>query len=98
MTLGGEKSFKALTPSRWKSFATRAKLSETSVLRAVMETVALVNDEWWRLPERDLVPEPIRNQIDSHIKMMTPILSVHEYVKAHSKQQRSTNKGTSSRG
>ena len=35
LTLGGERSFKALTPSRWKAFANRARLPEPAVLAAV---------------------------------------------------------------
>lgn len=75
LSLGGERSFKALTASRWKSFANRARLSEPAVSKVVAETVALVNKHWWTLPERDVVPTPVLEKIDEHVKAMTLILS-----------------------
>lgn len=75
LSLGGERSFKALSAPRWKSFANRARLPEPAVLRAVVETVAHVNELWWHLPERAAVPGPVLERIDAHVKAMTPILS-----------------------
>ena len=43
--------------------------------RAVVETVALVNERWWKLPERDVVPAPVIERIDAHVTAMTPILN-----------------------
>jgi serine/threonine-protein kinase HipA len=40
LSLGGERSFRALTAPRWKVFANRARLPEPAVLRVVVETVA----------------------------------------------------------
>jgi serine/threonine-protein kinase HipA len=75
LSLGGEKSFRALLPSRWKNFANRARLPEPAVLKAVVETVQRVNDHWWSLPERTMVPATVLELIDEHVKLMTPILS-----------------------
>jgi serine/threonine-protein kinase HipA len=75
LSFGGERSFKALAAARWKSFANRARLPEPAVLKAVIETVALVNDHWWRLPERDVVPASVLKRIDDHVKVLTPILN-----------------------
>lgn len=55
LSLGGERLFKALTASRWKAFAKRARLAQPAVLDAVAKTVAPVNEQWWRLPEREMV-------------------------------------------
>ncbi|RWD97793.1 HipA domain-containing protein [Mesorhizobium sp.] len=74
LSLGRERSFRALTAARWKAFANRAGLPETAVLEAVVETVTLVNERWWRLPEREVVPANVRGRIDEHLKVMTPIL------------------------
>lgn len=74
LSLGGERSFKALTASRWKSFANRARLSEPAVLKAVAETVALVDGHWWDLPARNAVSKVVRDRIDEHIKAMIPVL------------------------
>ncbi|MDG4896999.1 HipA domain-containing protein [Mesorhizobium sp. WSM4976] len=74
LSLGKERSFKALTASRWKTFASRAALTEMAVLAAVVETVTLVNERWWRLPEREVVPAMVLERIDEHIKVMTRIL------------------------
>lgn len=75
LTLGGERSFKALTPSRWKAFANRARLPEPAVLAAVAETAARVNAEWWHLPERAAIPAAVLARIDRHITLMLPILA-----------------------
>jgi serine/threonine-protein kinase HipA len=44
ISLGGTKSFKALTQDRWSKFANRARLPEGAVLKAVAETAATVHD------------------------------------------------------
>ena len=75
LSLGGERSFKTLLASRWKSFANRARLPEPAVLQAVVETAALVNERWWQLPERDIVPATVLERIDAHVKAITPILN-----------------------
>jgi serine/threonine-protein kinase HipA len=75
LSLGGERSFKVLTAARWKAFANRARLPEPAVLKVVVETVALVNEHWWHLPERDVVPAKVLDRIDEHVKAMTPILN-----------------------
>lgn len=75
LSLGGERSFKALSASRWKSFANRARLPEPAVLKAVVETVKLVNEHWWQLPERDVIPKQVLGRIDEHVKTMTPVLN-----------------------
>ncbi|MDX8437564.1 HipA domain-containing protein [Mesorhizobium abyssinicae] len=74
LSLGRERAFKGLTASRWKAFANRARLSESAVLKAVVETVERVNQRWWHLPERDIVPAMILKRIDEQVKVMTPIL------------------------
>ncbi|TPW28237.1 type II toxin-antitoxin system HipA family toxin [Martelella alba] len=74
LSLGGEHSFRALTAPRWKAFANRARLPEPAVLRAVAEITDKVNDLWWSLPERGVVPERVLRRIDTHIETMTPIL------------------------
>src|SRR5690606_31814848 len=74
LSLGGERSFKALTGARWKTFANRAKLPEPAVLKAVLDIVERANAHWWELPERAVVPERVLERIDEHMKMMTPIL------------------------
>lgn len=74
LSLGGERSFKALTADRWKVFANRARLPEPAVLDAVVETVALVHAHWWQLPEREVVPLNVLERIDAHVRAMTPIL------------------------
>jgi len=75
LSLGGERSFKALSAPRWKSLANRARLPESAVLQAVVETVGRVNDQWWGLPERAVVPAAVLERIDAHVKAMTPILN-----------------------
>jgi serine/threonine-protein kinase HipA len=75
LSLGGERSFKALTAQRWKVFANRARLPEPAVLKAVTDIVERVNDHWWKLPERAAVPEKVLERIDRHLKTMTPILN-----------------------
>ncbi len=75
LSLGGERSFKALAAPRWKAFANRAKLPEPAVLKAVVETVERVNEHWWHLPERGVIPEKVLERIDIHVKALTPILS-----------------------
>ena len=44
-------------------------------MKAVVETVARVNRHWWTLPEREVVPAPVLERIDAHVKAMTPILN-----------------------
>lgn len=71
----GERSFKALSAQRWKAFARRARLPEAAVLRAVVDTVERVNQIWWSMPQREVVPIKVLERIDTHVKLMTPILS-----------------------
>ncbi len=75
LSLASERPFKALNAQRWKAFAYRARLPEAAVLRAVVDTVERVNDRWWSLPEREVVPAKVLERMDAHIRMMTPILS-----------------------
>ncbi|MBY2923943.1 type II toxin-antitoxin system HipA family toxin [Rhizobium leguminosarum] len=75
LSLGGERSFKALVAKRWKIFANRARLPEPAVLKAVIDVVERVNRHWWSLPERAVVPEKVLERIDEHVKVMTPVLS-----------------------
>lgn len=75
LSLGGERAFKAFQAPRWRSFANRARLPEPATLKAVMETVELVNQHWWTLPERDVVPKNVLERIDAHVNNLTPILS-----------------------
>jgi serine/threonine-protein kinase HipA len=75
LSLGGQRSFKALDAPRWKTFANRARLPEPAVLKAVVETVERVHASWWNLPERAAVPETVLRRIDSHVTLMTPILN-----------------------
>lgn len=74
LSLAGERSFRALTAPRWKAFANRARLPEPAVLKAVVEVVTRVNEQWWHLPERDVIPSKVLDRIDEHVKVMTPIL------------------------
>ena len=74
LSLGGEHSFKALGASRWKTFANRARLPEPAVLKAVVKVVEDVNEHWWGLPERAIIPEKVLARIDEHVRTMTPIL------------------------
>lgn len=74
LSLAGEKSFKALTPERWRNFANRSRLPEGSVLTAVAETAAAVRDKWSFLPERDVVPAQVLERIDAHIDEMANVL------------------------
>ena len=75
LSLGGERSFKALSAPRWKAFANRARLPEPAVMKAVVETVARVNRYWWTLPERAAVPLSVLERIDAHLSAMTPVLN-----------------------
>jgi len=75
LSLGGDRSFKALTAPRWKSLANRARLPEPAVLQAVVDTVAKVHEHWWNLPERAVVPGAVLERIDAHVRAMTPILN-----------------------
>ncbi|MFA7585094.1 MAG: HipA domain-containing protein, partial [Novosphingobium sp.] len=75
LSLGGERSFKGLTPDRWKAFANRARLPEPAVIKAVAETVKHIDAQWWTLPERAAVPQPVLERIDAHVKTMIPILT-----------------------
>jgi serine/threonine-protein kinase HipA len=74
LSLAGERSFKAMNAQRWKAFANRARLPEAAVLKAVIDTVERVNQFWWSLPERGVVPAKVLDRVDAHIKLMTPIL------------------------
>jgi serine/threonine-protein kinase HipA len=74
LSLGGEKAFKGLVGSRWRTFANRARLPMPAVLNAVVETTRLVNHYWWTLPERSVVPKAVLELVDEHVKVMTPIL------------------------
>lgn len=74
LSLGGERSFKALAAPRWKAFANRARLPEPAVLKTVIKVVERVNEHWWSLPERAVIPEKVLERIDEHVKTMTPIL------------------------
>ncbi|MBU1315968.1 MAG: type II toxin-antitoxin system HipA family toxin [Alphaproteobacteria bacterium] len=74
LSLAGERPFKALNAQRWKVFAHRARLPEAAVLKAVTETVERVNQSWWSLPERAVLPDRVLERVDAHIKLMSPIL------------------------
>lgn len=74
LSLGGERSFRALAAPRWKAFANRARLPEPAVLKAVIDVVERVNELWWDLPERAVVPANVLGRIDEHVRTMTPIL------------------------
>jgi serine/threonine-protein kinase HipA len=75
LSLAGERPFKALNVQRWKGFSNRARLPEAAVLKAVADTVERVNELWWSLPERTVVPTAVLERIDTHVRLMTPILS-----------------------
>jgi serine/threonine-protein kinase HipA len=49
-------------------------LPEAAVLKAVVDTVERVNEVWWSLPERNVVPAKVLERIDTHVRLMTPIL------------------------
>lgn len=74
LSLAGERSFKALNVQRWKAFANCARLQEAAVLKAVVDTVEQVNGFWWSLPERKVVQAKVLERIDTHVRLMTPIL------------------------
>ncbi|WP_416193454.1 type II toxin-antitoxin system HipA family toxin [Nitrobacter sp. TKz-YC01] len=74
LSLAGEKSFKALTPERWRNFANCSRLPEGAVVTAVAEIAAAVRDKWSVLPERDVVPAQVLARIDAHIDEMAYIL------------------------
>ncbi|MBB3302790.1 serine/threonine-protein kinase HipA [Rhizobium sp. BK077] len=74
LSLAGERPFKALNVQRWKAFANRARLPEAAVLKAVVDTVERVNEVWWSLPERSVAPAKVLERIDTHVRLMTPIL------------------------
>ena len=74
LSLAGERPFKAMNGQRWKAFANRARLPEAAVLKAVVDTIHRVNDLWWSLPEREVVPAKVLDRIDAHVRLMTPIL------------------------
>lgn len=74
LSLAGERPFKAMNAQRWKVFAHRARLPEAAVLKAVTETVERVNQSWWSLPERAVVPNKVLERVDAHVKLMSPIL------------------------
>ncbi|NTE89443.1 type II toxin-antitoxin system HipA family toxin [Agrobacterium rubi] len=75
LSLAGERPFKAMTVQRWKAFSNRARLPEAAVLRAVADTVERINELWWSLPERQVVPHKVLERVDKHVRLMTPILS-----------------------
>lgn len=75
LSLAGEKSFKALTQERWRSFANRSRLPEGAVMTAVAETAALVRSKWSVLPERDVVPAQVLERIDAHVDEIAAILA-----------------------
>lgn len=75
LSLAGEKSFKALTQERWRSFANRSRLPEGAVMTAVAETAALVRAKWSVLPERDVVPAQVLDRLDAHVDEMAAILA-----------------------
>ena len=75
LSLGGERAFKALTPSRWRVFASRARLPEAAVMKAVTETARSIDAHWWTLPERATVPPTVLARIDAHVRTMLPILT-----------------------
>lgn len=72
LSLGGERPFKALNAQRWKAFANRARLPEAAVLRTVVDTIERVDDHWWSLPEREVVPAKVLERMDAHVRLMTP--------------------------
>lgn len=74
LSLAGERPFKAMNAQRWKVFAHRARLPEAAVLKAVTETVERVNQSWWSLPERAVLPDRVLERVDAHVKLMSPIL------------------------
>ncbi|MEW9612845.1 HipA domain-containing protein [Shinella sp. S4-D37] len=74
LSLAGERPFKALNAQRWKAFANRARLPEAAVLKAVVDTVERVNEVWWSLPERSVARAKVLERIDTHVRLMTPIL------------------------
>ncbi|OWV92715.1 toxin HipA [Rhizobium sp. R72] len=74
LSLAGDRPFKAMNVQRWKAFANRARLPEAAVFQAVIDTVERVNELWWLLPERNVVPEKVLERIDTHVRLMTPIL------------------------
>lgn len=76
LSLAGEKSFKALTQERWRSFANRSRLPEGAVMTAVAETAALVRAKWSVLPERDVVPAQVLERIDAHVDEMAAIFDL----------------------
>jgi serine/threonine-protein kinase HipA len=74
LSLAGERPFKAMNAQRWKVFAHRARLPEAAVRKAIAETVERVNQSWWSLPERAVLPDRVLERVDAHIKLMSPIL------------------------
>lgn len=76
LSLGGEKSFKAITATRWKAFANRARLPEAAVLQAIADTAERVNAAWWTLAERANIPDEVLTRMDTHIEDMTPVLAL----------------------
>ena len=74
LSLAGKRSFKAMDAQQWKTFANRVRLPEAAVLKAVTETVERVNQFWWSLAEREVVPLKVLKRIDAQVQLMTPIL------------------------
>jgi len=79
LSLAGERSFKAMSAQRWMAFANRARLPEAAAFKAVTETGERVNQTWWSLPERGVVPIKVLERTDAHVKMMTPIFATHAH-------------------
>lgn len=75
LSLAGERPFKALNVQRWRAFANRARLPESAVLKAVVDTVERVDEFWWSLPEREVVPAKVLERMDAHVRLMAPILN-----------------------
>lgn len=44
------------------------------MLKAVGDTVEKVNGFWLSLPERKVVPAKVIERIDTHVRLMTPVL------------------------
>ena len=78
LSVADERSFKAMSVQNgWPSLIVR--LPEAAAFKTVTETVGRVNQTWWMLPEREVVPIKVLERIDAHVKMMTPILGTHAH-------------------
>nr|WP_303651307.1 HipA domain-containing protein [Asticcacaulis currens] len=76
LSVGGERSFKAITAARWRTFANRARLAKVAVLQAVAETAWRGNASWWTLSERVNIPDEVLKRMDAHVDAMTPLMAV----------------------